>query len=142
VTLGLGSSRFSVALDARFHGPRVLRKDAGSVTVWTAAAWIVPCARYRAFAACALLGAGLLQGTASEVTAARTGSSPWLAAGARAELRLPLSQATALTFRLDGYAVPLETVVQLGDPPGEVWRTPRVGAALALGFVHQFWRGP
>jgi len=143
LTLGLGTSRFSIALDARFHAPRVLRKEAaGSVTVWTAAAWVVPCARYRAFAACALVGAGVLQGTGSEVAAPRTASSPWLAAGARAELRLPLSPATALTLRLDGYAVPLQTVLQLGDPPGEVWRTPRVAAALALGFVHQFRHGP
>jgi hypothetical protein len=143
LTLGLGTSRFSIALDARFHAPRTLRKEAaGSVTAWTAAAWIVPCARYHAFAACALVGAGVLQATGSEVAAPRTASSPWLAAGARAELRLPLAQATALTLRLDGYAVPLQTVLQLGDPPGEVWRTPRVAAALAMGFVHQFRRGP
>jgi len=142
VTLGVGTRRFSIGLDGRFQAPSALKEPAGSVTLWTAAAWLVPCARYRMFAACGLLGAGLLRGTGSEVAAPRTETSPWLAAGARAELRLPLSPATAFTLRLDGYAVPLQTVVQLGDPPGEVWRTPRVAAALALGFVHHFRRGP
>jgi len=142
VTLGAGTPRFSLALDGRFHAPTVLRETAGSVTLWTAAAWVVPCARFRAFAACALLGAGVLRGTGAEVAAARTATSPWLAAGVRAEVRLPLSRSTALTLRLDGYAVPLQTRVELGDPPGEVWRTPRLGAALALGFVHHFRRGP
>jgi len=142
VTVGAGTPRFSIALDGRFHAPSTLRVAAGTVTLWTAAAWVVPCARRGVVAACALLGAGVLRGTGTEVADARTATSPWLAAGVRAELRLPLSRATALTLRLDGYAVPLQTVVQLGDPPGEVWRTPRVAAALALGFVHHFRRGP
>ena len=137
-TVGLGTRAFSLALEARVESPATLERSAGSVTLWLATAWLVPCVHLGALAACGVVGGGTLRGSGGGVDNAHAGAAPWVGAGLRAAARVPLSRSAALSVHVDAFSVPLQTVVLLGDPGSDVWKTPRVAASLGVGIVYDF----
>jgi hypothetical protein len=132
-TAGLRWGLRSLAVEGRYDAPVSVAVGTGSVSLWIASLSVVPCLHHNLFAACALVGGGVIRGAAHDVPAARTGLTAWMAVGARAAWRIPVTRGSALGLHLDILAQPAETEVRIGDT--QVWTTPRLSGALGLSWL-------
>jgi hypothetical protein len=136
--VGLKGDSLSLSIEPRFDVPVSVATDTGTgeVHFFTASASLVPCLHLGSLAGCGVLGAGLLRGRGENVLGARSGTGPWLSAGARLAWQLPLGPSSDLRIHAEVLALPVRTVLRVGDEA--VWATPRLSGTAGLSFVRSF----
>jgi hypothetical protein len=130
-------SSSSLGLEGRIDAPT--SRDApqgGSVSAWLLTAILVPCAYAGPALACALLQVGTTRSSSAGVADARSGSSLWLAAGARIGVLIPLSDRVRLRLRSDVLFDLAPTALELDGV--DVWTSPRLAASLGADAVVRF----
>jgi hypothetical protein len=121
----------SLGVELRGDAPSLVRAGGGRVAVGALSLALVPCYRADPVALCGVVGAGAQMSEGHGVPGARLAATPLVSVGARVGARAPLSAAWALVAHLEATTPLVITVVRLGD--AQVWRSPRVAGALAVG---------
>jgi hypothetical protein len=136
--MGLKGDSLSLSIEPRVDAPVSVATSAGTgeVHFFTASASLVPCLHLGSLAGCGVLGAGLLRGRGENVRGARSGTGPWLSAGARLAWQLPLGPSFGLRIHAEVLALPVRTVLRVGDEA--VWATPRLSGTAGLSLVRSF----
>ncbi|MBK7864175.1 MAG: hypothetical protein IPJ65_37385 [Archangiaceae bacterium] len=123
-------SRFSIGLEGRLGLPSQVTFQAASVSSSLLFASVLPCFHLGPLAGCALLSGGALRVSSRGLENAEPKTTPFLAAGARLELSLPVESRFfgRLTADLLGPLIRTSFVVD-----GQIkWSSPPVGGAVAL----------
>src|SRR5579871_316395 len=136
VRIGVRRGALSLALEGRADLPASTPLAMGDVSAWLLAGSLVPCAHWRAFAACALATAGALRAVGHGLVDARQVTDPWIALGARLGARVPLHGSVSFEAHLDAVAPLVQTELKVGD--AAVWSTPAVALAAAAGLAVAF----
>jgi len=130
----------SLGIDARVDAPTEEAGPAvGRVSSWLLVGTLAPCTHFGPklvpLLACAIVQAGSMQSSGSEVSAPASGSAVWLAAGARFGTGIRLSAAWELRVRGDLVFPFAPTSLWLDR--AQVWKTSWAAGSLALdGVVH------
>jgi hypothetical protein len=137
VFAGVRWGALSVAVEPRIDVPASTDVPAGGrISVLTASGAATPCVHAGGLAGCAVVAAGIVRGRGQDVLNARAASAPWLALGGRAAWELRLGASFVLRLHADVLAIPIQTVVRVGDEA--VWRTPRASLALGVAAMRLF----
>ncbi|HEY3356649.1 MAG TPA: hypothetical protein VGQ83_25585 [Polyangia bacterium] len=134
--VGLRRERLSLGLEARGELPRDADAGGGSVSATVVAAAVVPCYQRGRVAGCVLLAAGAIRGAGHGLAEARSETTSWLAAGARAAVDIPLTRKVALLVSGDLVAPLQRTLLRVSGAPA--WTSPVVCGALGLGVRARF----
>lgn len=136
-TAGLARGDLSTSLEARVDAPFSVGASPNRVSLWTASLALVPCWHRGAFAGCGIVGGGVVRGSGlSSDGGTHANLGPWLGAGLRPAWRIPLGDSFGLVLHGDLLAVPIRTVVLIGD--SVAWRMPWLSGALGLLLVWDF----
>jgi hypothetical protein len=136
IDAGVRWSAFSVTLGAAAQLPASFDAGGGSVSAWTAAARLTPCAHAGWVALCALASVGGLRGAGSGVPSARTDVTVHATLGARLALEIPVGPRLSLAPHADLGTPLTRTALQLGG--ADVWTTPAAHGAFGLAVVTHF----
>jgi hypothetical protein len=136
VTVGARRGAASLALQGRYDAPATQTVEGGRIRVWALSLAAVPCLHGGPFAACALVGAGMIRGSGEGVPGARTGADLWAVLGLRAAYAVPLGGTLSLMAHVDVLGAPVETVMRIGD--SAVWTTPVVSGAAGLTLLARY----
>ena len=136
VQVGARRGEFSLALEGRADLAASTPAATGTIDATLLAASLVPCARWRSFAACALATAGVLRAAGHGLVDARQSQDPWVALGARLAAELPIHGTLALIAHADAVAPLVQTQLKVGGAP--LWTTPAVAFAGGVGLAVAF----
>ncbi len=127
----------SIAVEGRVD-PRLATFDApnGRVGATLLLVELAPCAHFRWAAACALVGAGALQGVSAGIAAPRRDSTFYAAAGARLAVEIPLRGPFALALHGDLLATITRTTLQIDGT--DAWATPPLSGAVGAAVLGSF----
>lgn len=128
----------SASLELRLHGDASAPVSVGPVgRAQTArfAATLAPCARLRVVFGCALAELGWLQAWGSDLDVARSAAMPFVAAGARLGVDLPVANALSVRVYAEG-AFDLDRA-RFELDYYDVWTAPLVEGTLAIGVSRQ-----
>jgi hypothetical protein len=133
----LGWPSFTLDVEVRFDLPRSIDYEGRErVTVWLAAASVVPCYRYAWFSACAVGAAG-----AVKADGMRDPTSAWAAIGLRAAFTIQLTNVLYGFLHLEGLATLLRTTLYYVGDLGtayELWTSPLVSGSIGAGLAVRF----
>jgi hypothetical protein len=138
LALDLGARRgaWSLTLEGRLDDPT--EADGGAISAAPILAAAVPCYHLRWLAACAVVAAGILRGSAQDdLPGARVEMTPYCAAGPRVAAELPVSGRFALGAHVDVLATLTPTHLRVDQV--EVWHTPVASVTLGLSAIERFW---
>ncbi|MHB8878524.1 MAG: hypothetical protein ACYC8T_32910 [Myxococcaceae bacterium] len=113
--LGARWPSWSLALEGRMDLPASRSTAGGQVASSLLVGSLVPCLHRRAVAGCALLTAGVFQGSGVDFVGSRRVTTPFLAAGARALAELPLAEPFSLRLHADFLAPLVRTTLLVGE---------------------------
>lgn len=130
VRVGVRGERWSVNLDGRVELPRSLELAPGTASVTNLAALLAPCFHAGVFAACGLVGAGVTRVSSEGLPDSGDASAPFVQAGARAQVLVPLSRRFSLGGSIDLLAPLARPVLLVGRE--RVWAAPPVNASLGV----------
>ena len=95
---------------------------------WSLVGSLVPCASRGVLEGCALLTAGVIRASASNLVMSKEVSAPLLALGARVGVEVPFGNVLSAGIHLDVLAPLTETVLQIGG--ATVWTSAPISGAL------------
>jgi hypothetical protein len=125
----------SVGLEGRVDLPARTDSQGGEVGTTLVAGALLPCVHWRYLAGCGNLTAGAIRAAGYGWERSDSGSAPYLAAGARGVLELPL--VSVLSLRLHADLLAHVVRVRLQDPVtgDSFWSTPPVCGTFGLGVA-------
>jgi hypothetical protein len=133
---GVDRGAASLSIEARLEAPQTQAVGAGRVSLWTASASLIACARHARLAACGVAGGGVARGEGQDLPGARRGAAPWIGVGGRVAWGVPFGASSTLEAEADLLGVPLRTRLRVGD--AAVWTMPPLSGALGLAWIHRF----
>ena len=133
--VSLLSESFLLTLEARADMPSSLSIPGGRVGASLFAGVAAGCYRWKALQACALIGLGALRAFGSGFPGDAVRWLPWVGAGARAAVRVPLSTSLYLEAHGDLIFPLVRSALLVGDV--EVWRMSIVGGTIGLGLGYR-----
>lgn len=107
----------------------------GRVETARFAATLAPCAHVRILFACGVGEIGWVQGWGLDLETARSQAAPWIAAGARFGVAMPVSDATTVRIYAEGIIDLDRTRFQLDYY--DAWTASLAQGTLAIGFAHR-----
>lgn len=121
---------WSVDLEGRRDLPATAAVGTGTATASVLAVSIVPCLRRGLFAACALGSFGALQSTGEGLPVNRTDTAPWIVAGVRGALEVPIARAFTIGVAFDLITPIVRTTYRIDGR--DAWTTPAVAGSLGI----------
>jgi hypothetical protein len=144
VTGGLGfqlrvrRAWWSIGAAARFDIPAYEDVPGGQVSGSLLAGSLVPCLHRWVFSGCGLLTAGALRGAGHDLAEARRISLPYVGAGARLAVELPLVSILSLRLHTDVLAALTRISLKETGTDRVLWSMPAVSGAFGLAAVARF----
>lgn len=138
VRAGIVRNRLSFAVEARADGPSRVELAGGTLDVTLATLSALGCLHRWRLAACGLVTGGIQRGRGEGFDVSAVTVSPYVAAGPRVVVEIPLGRRLLGELRGD-VLVPMTRgdFEVTGDPAGR-WSTPTVGATAGLGVSGRF----
>jgi hypothetical protein len=136
--VGIRRGDVSLALEGRADLSASTSLPIGGTSASTSLllASLLPCAHFRMLATCALVSAGALRAAGHGLRDARTVTLPYLAAGARLAIAIPLTTRLSLAIHGDLTTPLIETRVEVDG--AAVWTSPVLAFALGAGMAAHF----
>jgi hypothetical protein len=135
--VGLGRTRLLLELEVRAVASTSVSVDGGSIVAWAGMVSLAPCARFGAFAACALGSVGGVRAHGEGFALPQTATLPYAAVGARALAQRRLGRGWWVRAAADLNGVVARSHLLLDGE--EAWVSPRVNGVLALSAGAHFW---
>ena len=133
---GLRKGSASLGAEGRLDAPASKPVGPGSIRTSLLLASLVPCYHYRAFAGCAIFGAGALRAKGRSFTDSRDATTAVFVVGARGGVEIPLQGPLFFDLHAD-LLVPLSrTTVEVNQ--SDVWRSPRLSGVIGMGLAVTF----
>lgn len=137
VSLGLRAGAFTGDLEARADLPTSMEVAPDtSVTTSLLLLHLVPCVHFRFAVGCAVAGAGALRGAVRTPDDAQSLVTPFVVAGARLGVEIPIYG--PITLRGEGEVLATVTRVELRVNGRLAWSTPPASAVLLVGVAAHF----
>lgn len=121
---------FSLGIEGHVQLPVTIQLDeTTSISTWLAAASVTPCSRKRLLFACAVVSVGVVTTSSTDARIIDT-SAPWLAAGPRAGIEMPISD--RLAIQVYGDIVLRLSELRVESQKGALWAPPAYGGLVGL----------
>jgi hypothetical protein len=127
---------FSVGLEGRGDLSSTASLRAGEMQTSLLMGSLVPCAFRGVLEGCALLAAGVIRASGLDLVDARQVSAPFVAAGGRVGVEVPLGSVLTGGIHLDVLAPITQLVLRVSGEP--VWTSPPITGALGLTLGARF----
>jgi hypothetical protein len=122
VRLSLAGERFSISLDGRGDLPQGLDVGPGHFALNTLMASVAPCFHLSIFGACAVVGAGAVRISTSNLEMPTDLTAPLVVGGARLRVDWNFTKRLSLAASVDGLIPITRTILTVSDMP--VWTAP------------------